>query len=68
MNADISFNSRVANQASFSQSKIHKHLNSIAEKLEVDKVEIEKAEPQLSENNTWLANLAKKLEALDGAL
>lgn len=68
MNSDISWNSRVDNQALLHKGKIHRNLNSIAAKLKLDHLEPEKPDAQLSENNNWLASLANKIEALDNAI
>lgn len=70
MNADISYNSRVANQASISKGKVYKELNELCEKLQVQPPEVKTSDvdPQLSENNTWIAVLAEKLKRINIAV
>lgn len=64
MNADISYNTRVANQAALEKGRFHKALNKLAGQLGVDLSEAAEPEPKLSENNSWIASAANKVELI----
>jgi hypothetical protein len=66
MNAEISYNGRVANQAAQLKGKIHAKVDRICEVLDVqpEQVYTTQVEPQLSETNTWLAQLNVKLDRI----
>lgn len=70
MNADISYNSRVANQASLQKGKVYEEVEALCEKLQVQvpTVHTSDVDSQLSENNTWIAVLAEKLRRINIAV